>query len=162
GSVHGIFDKVVPLAADGTFAGSGLVPASDVIPKGMRFRFTGSFAGPAAAHVTGALSFTFAGKGNPVSCAARRIETEARTAPKPPGTPAPKAAGAYYGTTADTGAVVLRVAADGTHVAQIGEEGWLDCSTKDLKQNAPFIHNTSPAAAIAAGGTFSGEERFDA
>jgi hypothetical protein len=160
--VTAVFDTVVPLKADGTFAGSGVTPKNDVVPEGVSYRFSGKFLGPTAAQVVGSATFAFVSNGKSSKCASRNVRTEVRTTPKVTGTPSPKAGAAYYGNTSDTAAVALRVAANGKSVAQTAEEGWLDCKTPELKANGgPFLRNTSPPAAIGADGTFHGEETFD-
>ena len=162
-AVTAIFDTDVELEPDGTFEATGLVPPSSIIPKGLKYNFSGAFTSATTAQLGGGASFAFVENGKRYQCAGSGVKTEVRVAPTVSGGPAPAPGATYYGTTSDTGAVLLRVTADGKGVAQIAEEGWLDCHTKELKKNGgPFIRNTSPPATIGAGGTFAGEERYDA
>lgn len=160
--VTAIFDTVAPLKPDGTFARTGSLPKTAVIPDGLRFQLTGAFDGATAARVTGSASFAFTEDGKTSACSGSDIRTQVRLPGPAGGAPAPKRGAVYYGSTSDTGSVILRVAAGGRQVAQIGEEGWLDCKTAELKRNGgPFVQNTSPPATIRANGTFGGSEHFD-
>jgi hypothetical protein len=160
--VTAIFDAVVPLKTDGSFAGTGVLPKTAVIPKGLHYGFSGAFDSPTAAHVVGSARFTFAGDGKTSSCSGNGIRTQVRSPGNVEGRAAPKASAVYYGSTSDTGSIIFRVTPDGRHIAQIAEEGWLDCKTPRLKANGgPFLQNTSPPEPIKADGTFGGTERYD-
>src|SRR5262249_10222182 len=74
--VVAIFDDVVPLKADGTFAGSGLVPANEVVPDGVKYQFAGRFVGATAAEVVGSAAFTFASDGKSHQCASKNVRTQ--------------------------------------------------------------------------------------
>ena len=162
-AVTAIFDTDVDLKPDGTFEATGLVPPSSIHPEGasvqLQRRFHERSTGPGRRR----RQLHVRRERQAVPVRRERGQTEVRVAPTVSGAPAPAAGASYYGTTSDTGAVLLRVTADGKGVAQIAEEGWLDCHTKELKKNGgPFIRNTSPPATIGAGGTFAGEEQYDA
>jgi len=157
--VTGVFDTVTSLGADGSFTATGTYPKNAFTPKGIRFQLSGRFTSPTSATGTGKLSFTFASDGKTRTCGST-TRFEVRTTPSVAGEPSPKPGAAYFGNTDDTFAVSLRVSRDGASVAQVAEEGWLECTVPTLKKGV-YVRNTSPAAAIAKDGSFHGVETFD-
>ena len=160
--VTAIFEQVVKVQPDGTFAGKGVVPETERTPGGVTFSISGALRSPTSAWVGGKAAFSFVENGATAACAGTVKRQEVRAAPAVAGKPAPKGGAAYFGATSDKGSVAVRVAAGGQRIAEAAEEGWLDCQTDELKQDGgPFHSNVTPPIAIRADGTFHGEERFD-
>jgi hypothetical protein len=157
GAVTGNFDVEVPLAADGTFGGTGTIP-KQARAKDLKYAFEGRFSGATAASGTASVGFTFLSGDASYRCSSGTVAWQARTSPDAAGSaPSPAAGAIYAGNNDETYPFVLRIAKDGSKVAQLGTELELKCSGR---KDPLFYSVVAPAGAIQDDGSFVSTEAW--
>jgi hypothetical protein len=157
------FDQIVPIAADGSFSGTG--PLNSEIADGT-FEFNGKLSrivlggrSVEAARGTGRVNFSFhPDPAQPHACDTTVVNWQARTSPTASGKATPRKGGSYYGNTSATFPVVMRVSSNGKQVVQTGLEFVLKCA----KREQPSLEaDITPTMAIGRNGSFVNVERYE-